>query len=71
MVVSDEIVFEKLVYQGMVDKIRGTLQERGQISLAEVRDILQTTRKFVQPLLEHLDVIGVTVREGDIRRLKI
>ena len=71
VVVSDEIVFEKLDYEGMVDKIRGTLQERGQISLAEVRDILQTTRKFVQPLLEHLDVIGVTVREGDIRRLKI
>jgi selenocysteine-specific elongation factor len=68
--VSDEIVFEKKIYDVMVGKIRLTLQEQGQISLAQVRDILQTTRKYAQPLLEHLDVLGVTVREGDIRRLR-
>ncbi len=71
VVVSDEIVFEKTVYDEMVEKIQVTLREKGQITLAEVRDILHTTRKYVQPLLEHLDEIGVTVREGDIRRLKI
>ncbi len=34
--------------------------------MAEVRDLLKTSRKYVQPLLEHLDAIGMTVREGDI-----
>jgi cell division protein FtsI/penicillin-binding protein 2 len=37
---------------------------------SEVRDLLGTTRKYVQALLEHLDAIGVTVREGDFRKLK-
>jgi len=46
------------------------LEEKGQVTLAEVRDLLGTTRKYVQALLEHLDAIGVTVREGDARKLR-
>lgn len=68
--VSDEIVFRKTDYESMVDQLRQKLLQQGQITLAEARDLLKTTRKYVQPLLEHLDNIGVTVREGDYRRLK-
>jgi selenocysteine-specific elongation factor len=68
--VSDEVVFRKTDYDVMVDKIRRALQQKGQITLAEVRDLLNTTRKYVQALLEHLDAIGVTVRDGDFRKLK-
>jgi selenocysteine-specific elongation factor len=53
----------------MVAKIKSALQKNGQVTLAEVRDLLGTTRKYVQALLEHLDAIGVTMREGDARRL--
>ena len=67
--VSDEVVFRKTDYKTMVEKIRQVLQLKGQISLAEVRDLLNTSRKYVQALLEHLDAIGVTVRDGDFRRL--
>jgi len=34
------------------------------VTLAEVRDLLGTSRKYVQALLEHLDAIGVLMREG-------
>jgi selenocysteine-specific elongation factor len=68
--VSDEVVFRKNDYEAMVEKIRIVLQKKGQISLAEARDHLQTSRKYVQALLEHLDAIGVTVREGDFRKLR-
>ncbi len=68
--VSDEIVFRKTDYEAMVEKIRQALQQKGQITLAEVRDLLNTSRKYVQALLEHLDAIGVTVRDGDVRKLK-
>ncbi len=68
--VSDEVVFRKTDYEGMVEKIRQALQQKGQITLAEVRDLLNTSRKYVQALLEHLDAIGVTVRDGDYRKLK-
>ncbi len=68
--VSDEMVFRKADYETMVEKIRQVLQQKGQITLAEVRDLLKTSRKYVQALLEHLDAIGVTVRDGDFRRLR-
>ncbi|HEY5268704.1 MAG TPA: selenocysteine-specific translation elongation factor [Anaerolineales bacterium] len=68
--VSDEIVFRKTDYEAMVEKIHQVLERKGQITLAEVRDLLNTTRKYVQALLEHLDAIGVTIRDGDFRKLK-
>jgi selenocysteine-specific elongation factor len=68
--VSDEVVFRKADYEAMVEKIHQTLQQKRQITLAEVRDLLKTSRKYVQALLEHLDAIGVTVRDGDFRKLK-
>ncbi len=54
----------------MVKKIKETLEAKGQISLAEARDLFNTSRKYVQALLEHLDAIGVTVRAGDYRKLR-
>jgi selenocysteine-specific elongation factor len=42
--------------------------ERG-LSVAEIRDLLHTTRKFAVPLCEYLDRIGVTRRDGDLRFL--
>ncbi|HXP14462.1 MAG TPA: SelB C-terminal domain-containing protein, partial [Actinomycetes bacterium] len=36
---------------------------------SEAREALGTTRRTLIPLLEHLDRTGVTVRQGDLRRL--
>jgi selenocysteine-specific elongation factor len=68
--VSDEVAFRKKDYEIMVEKIHRVLSEKGQVSLAEIRDMLGTSRKYVQALLEHLDGIGLTFRSGDLRRLK-
>ena len=37
------------------------------VTVAEVRDALGTTRKYLLPLLGHLDATGVTRRRGDVR----
>jgi selenocysteine-specific elongation factor len=37
------------------------------LTVAEIRDMLGTTRKFAVPLCEYLDRIGLTRREGDLR----
>lgn len=48
--------------------IRDLLAERPDgVTVAEVRDALGTTRKFVVPLLEHLDATGRTRRRDDLR----
>jgi selenocysteine-specific elongation factor len=38
-------------------------------TVAEIRDLLGTTRKYAVPLCEYLDRVGVTRREGDLRLL--
>ncbi|HWK17458.1 MAG TPA: selenocysteine-specific translation elongation factor [Solirubrobacteraceae bacterium] len=55
--------------------IRGrviALAERrgGQVTLAEVRDELGTSRRFAQALLEHLDAERVTIRRGEAHVLR-
>jgi selenocysteine-specific elongation factor len=39
------------------------------MTVAEIRDMLGTTRKYAVPLCEYLDAAGVTKREGDLRVL--
>jgi selenocysteine-specific elongation factor len=42
-------------------------QQGGGLTVAEIRDLLGTTRKYAVPLCEYLDRVGVTRREGDLR----
>jgi len=37
------------------------------LTVAEIRDLLGTTRKFAIPICEYLDRAGITRREGDLR----
>jgi selenocysteine-specific elongation factor len=67
--VSDDVVFRRSDYDSMVDAIRAALEQSPKISLAEVRDLFGTSRKYAQALLEHLDSIGITRRDGDLRVL--
>lgn len=39
----------------------------GGVTVAQLRDALGTTRKYMLPLLAHLDATGVTRRRGDLR----
>jgi selenocysteine-specific elongation factor len=68
--VSPDIVFRRQDYDEGVAKVRETLARKETITLAEVRDLLNTSRKYAQALLEHLDARGITTRDGDYRRLK-
>ena len=67
--VSEGIVFAARTYDEMVARITAHIQANGKVSLAEVRDMFQTSRKYAQALLEHLDAVKVTRRVGDERVL--
>ena len=41
------------------------IEQAGQLTLAEARDLLGTSRRFAQALLEHMDSEGLTLRVGD------
>ncbi|HUD00316.1 MAG TPA: SelB C-terminal domain-containing protein, partial [Candidatus Polarisedimenticolaceae bacterium] len=57
-----------------VDKVEQLLckhlAEKGEISAATFRDLLGSSRKYTIALLEYFDREGVTLRVGDVRRLK-
>jgi len=67
--VSEGIVFAASAYSEMVDKVMARIRAKGKITLAEVRDMFHTSRKYAQALLEHLDSRKITRRVGDERVL--
>jgi selenocysteine-specific elongation factor len=63
------------VYRGeQMTEIRArliqTLRAKKRITMAEFRDVVGTSRKYVVPLLEHFDSTGLTIRDGDYRSLR-
>jgi len=70
VMVSQDVIFRKEDYDSAVNKIRSELNQQEKITLAEVRDLFNTSRKYAQALLEHLDAMGITVRDGDFRKLR-
>jgi selenocysteine-specific elongation factor len=67
---SSEVVFRKEDYEKALDKIKILLENGNAISVAQVRDSFGTSRRYVLAFLEHLDSIGITRRDGDVRYLK-
>ena len=68
--VSSDVIFRRQDYEEAVRRIGELLSQNDKITLAQVRDLLGSSRKYVQALLEHLDATGLTTRDGDFRRLK-
>jgi selenocysteine-specific elongation factor len=67
---SADVVFTAEAYKDMLDKVVAKLKANGKITLAEVRDMFGTSRKYVQSLLEYLDQQRITRRVGDERVLR-
>jgi selenocysteine-specific elongation factor len=52
-------------------RVTDRLRNGAGATVAEIRDLLGTTRKYAVPLCEYLDRIGVTKRQGDLRVLAV
>jgi selenocysteine-specific elongation factor len=68
--VSGEVLFLRETYDKMLGALRDHLKANKTITVAQFRDLFNSSRKYALSFLEHLDSIGVTVRQGDERRLK-
>jgi len=68
--ISDDLYLHADAEAEMRRKVTEKLAEGGPgLTVAEIRDLLGTTRKYAVPLCEYLDRVGVTRREGDLRLL--
>ncbi len=68
--VSSGVVFSASAYNEMVAKVLAYAKSKGKVTLGEVRDILGTSRKYAQALLEYMDEKKLTRRVGDERVVK-
>ena len=64
---NDTVFFLRESYEEAIGKLIGFLQEHQKMTAAEARDVLGTTRKYILPLLEHMDERHITRRVGDER----
>ena len=68
---GDSILFLRETYDEALTKLVAYLRAHGKMTAAEARDILGATRKYILPLLEHMDALRITRRVGDERLLGI
>ncbi|MEL7496965.1 MAG: selenocysteine-specific translation elongation factor [Planctomycetota bacterium] len=49
-------------------KLTEAIDENG-MTMSDIRKVLETSRKYAIPILEYLDSIKFTIRDGDLRRI--
>jgi selenocysteine-specific elongation factor len=65
--VTDEIFLHHEYEVQLRERVVEKLKSVPGLSVADIRDLLGTTRKYAVPFCEYLDRVGVTRREGDLR----
>ena len=68
--VSETVVYSAEAYERMVDIVSEYISENGEISVANVRDVLGTSRKYALALMDYMDHKRITRRVGDARVLR-
>jgi selenocysteine-specific elongation factor len=63
------ILFTKRDFETIVQSLIDYLANAGRATASDIKTHLKTSRKYVIPLLERLDQMGITRRDGDYRTL--
>jgi len=67
---SDGILLKSKNYDMMKNKLIDFLKINGSISIAQVRELLEISRKYIIPLLNKMDEEKITQRKENVRILK-
>ncbi|MFM8252805.1 MAG: selenocysteine-specific translation elongation factor [Planctomycetota bacterium] len=67
--ISSDFFLHATIERQVREQLTAALQAAGGLTVSQIREILKTSRKYAVPLCEHLDRIGFTVRNGDLRQL--
>ncbi len=63
----DGVVFATSALDEARDRIAHVVVEREAVTIADLRDLLGTSRKYILPIVNRMDAEGVTRRRGDLR----
>jgi selenocysteine-specific elongation factor len=67
--IDPKIYLDCGVERQLREKVAGLIAQHGRVTVAQVREELDSSRKYVVPFLEYLDRSGFTKRVGDHRVL--
>lgn len=65
----DNILLEKKRYESIKREIIDFLEKKGEISIQDINSLFGFSRKYTIPLMQYLDIKGITRREGNVRVL--
>lgn len=66
--INDSMYLTSSTYKRMIENLKNFFSKKPEMTVAEFRDVLNTTRKYALPFLEYLDSNKITLRVGDIRK---
>lgn len=67
--ISETMYLSRRYYDSMIEAVRGHFSMKQEMTVAEFRDMLGTSRKYALPYIEYLDSSKITLRVGDVRKL--
>jgi len=67
---GEDVLLQPEFYEEMREAVVNHIRQYGGITLSELRDKFDTSRKYAVAVLEYLDETGVTIRKGDTRQLR-
>jgi selenocysteine-specific elongation factor len=68
--IGGSLFFARRTIDELRERLRAFLAEHGSINTQQMKVLVGGSRKFVIPLAEHFDAENVTLRVGDVRRLR-
>ncbi|MBM4129247.1 MAG: hypothetical protein FJ243_03895, partial [Nitrospira sp.] len=66
--INDSLYLAASAYKKMIERLKGFFGKKQEMTVAEFRDVLGTSRKYAVPFLEYLDSNKITLRVGDVRK---
>lgn len=68
--VAADLYYSRTTLEEIEARLRDLLAREGEVTAAGFRDLISASRKYCIPLLDYFDRAAVTIRVGDVRRLR-
>jgi selenocysteine-specific elongation factor len=67
---KEDLYFHAAAIEDLKKRLVGFLESSGEITTPQFKEMTGASRKFVIPLAEYFDATNVTLRVGDVRKLR-
>ena len=68
--VKEDLYFDRQAIETLKDQLVAFLRDSGEITTPQFKDMTGVSRKYLIPLAEYFDTQSVTIRVGEVRKLR-